>query len=307
MPAHSSLLRATLISASLMLAPLPSLAAPEPAETADAPSLVGPERPPLDATSEPPPASDSDSDEPEPTPAAEPEVPLPSVDPSADAEPGIEFAVPLEAEPESVAKPEPERRPTFPDPGIAPTDGASILTLSVTTIALTLGGLSAGLVVGLNRQTPLEWLLPTTIVPTVGLLAFSGGGLYLGIQRARAYRRWEIGYRVIGKPQGGGLMIGGAFGLLAAIGFIPSGAFAFQSGQVELGATLIAIGSAAAVATPIMYGVGLRRQREHQRTGGWKRKPVPPLPPGVSGARLQLTPIVAPLPGGLSLGAAGRF
>jgi hypothetical protein len=243
-------------------------------------------------------------------PPTEPEVPPPNLapvlvpDPSG---PGIEFAIPPPEEAEELGpvREEPVYA-QFPDPGVAPSDGVNMLVLSGTTIALTVVGFSAGLIIGLQRETPLEWLLPSTIVPTVGLLAFSGGGLYLGITRARAYRRWEIGNRVIGLPQGGGLLIGGSFALLGALGLIPAGAVMVGT-EPEWGAALIAVGAASAIATPIMFALGVRNQRRYQQTGGWKRRPIPPLPAGASTSRLELRPMILPLPTGLSVGAAGRF
>jgi hypothetical protein len=221
--------------------------------------------------------------------------------------PGIEFAVPPpEAEEPEPAPAEPSFADQFPDPGVAPSDGVNMLVLGGTTIALTLAAFSAGLTIGLRQGTDLEWLLPATIVPAVGVLAFAGGGLYLGIKRARAYRRWEIGYRVIGSPQGGGLLVGGSFALLGALGLIPAGVVALNS-NAQLGATMIAVGTASAIASPVMFVVGARNQRRYQRTGGWKRRPVPPLPPGAITSRLELRPMIIPLYGGASVGAGGRF
>lgn len=300
---RSRRVRATLsafVGLSLSLSAGPSLArvGPEP----DAP-IEGPQPKPV----EEPPGS---PDEPE---ATSTELPAPTLSPElipdeeGQPEPGIEFVVP----PPEVEELEPsvEESPltaTFPDPGMAPSDGVNMLVLSGTTMALTIVGFSAGLVVGLNRNIELEWLLPSTIVPAVGLLAFSGGGLYLGIKRARAYRRWEIGNRVIGLPQGGGLLIGGSFTLLGALGLIPSGVVMLDA-QPQWGAALIAVGAASAVASPVMFVLGARNQRRYQRTGGWKRKPLPPLPPGAATSRLELRPLFMPLPGGASVGAAGRF
>jgi len=240
------------------------------------------------------------------------EPPPPKLDPVLipdEPPPGIEFAVPPpeEQEPEPAPAPAPEALAAqFPDPGVAPSNGADMLVLSSTTIALTLVGFSAGLTIGLQRNIELEWLLPSTIVPAVGLLAFAGGGMYLGITRALAHRRWEIGYRVIGLPQGGGLLVGGSFALLGALGLIPSGAVMFNQNP-EWGAALIAVGSASAVASPVMFVLGARNQRRYQRTGGWKRRPIPPLPPGASTSRLELLPMIVPLRDGASVGAAGRF
>ena len=235
-------------------------------------------------------------------------VPAPELPPPGESSEGIEFAVPP-PEPD----PTPEELegeiavPRFPDPGTAPNDGVSILVLSGTTIGLTAAGFSAGLAIGLRNQTPLSWLLPSTLVPTVGLLAFAGGGLYLGVKRRQAYRRWEIGYRVIGTPQGGGLRIGASFALLGALGFIPSGVFALNQGNDALGASLLAVGGTAAVLTPIMFTIAAKRKRDYQRTGGWRREPLPPRPSAPAAARIELMPMVTPLVGGFSLGAVGRF
>jgi hypothetical protein len=303
-----SLVSAVLVGASLSLTPIASHAGPGPTgpSKTDAP-IEGPARPPADPPSEPPDAPPSEQQPPvDPdAPTGELIPPAPTFDPE-DA-PGIEFVVPPPESEDETQVPEHESplAATFPDPGHAPSDGIGMLVLSSTTIALTGLGFGAGLTIGLQNQTPLEWLLPSTLIPTVGLLAFSGGGLYLGIKRARSYRRWEIGYRVIGEPQGAGLKVGGSFMLLAALGLIPSAAFALDV-DPQAGAIMLALGGAAAVATPIMFTVGARRAQNHARTGGWHRRPIPPIP-GQSGARLRVMPLVAPTVRGFMIGGAGRF
>jgi hypothetical protein len=242
-------------------------------------------------------------------PEPKPELPRPDLAPVLipdEEQPGIEFAVPPPEEASEPVPAEPPLSAQFPDPGMAPSDGANMLVLGSTTIAITLAAFSAGLTVGLQRGIDLEWLLPSTIVPAVGVLAFAGGGLYLGIKRARAYRRWEIGYRVIGLPQGGGLLVGGSFALLGALGLIPSGVVTLDDNP-EWGAAMIAVGAASGVASPVMFAIGARNQRRYARTGGWKRRPIPPLPPGAAVSRLELRPIFLPLRGGGSVGAGGRF
>jgi hypothetical protein len=246
----------------------------------------------------------------EPEPGTEPE-PEPGPEPGTDAElPGIEFAVPPPEDEDEGEEPEVSPDPFvawFPDPGAAPSDGRNMLVLGATTVSLTIAGVTAALVLGIRSGVDNSWLLPSTIVPGVGLLAFGGGGLYLGIKRAREFRRWEVGYRVIGLPQGGGLMTGGSFTLLGALAFVPAGAFSLRE-RPELGWTFIGIGAAAAIATPIMFVVGIRNKRRYEATGGWKRKPIPPLPPGATTGALELRPSIMPLPeGGLVVGAGGRF
>lgn len=239
---------------------------------------------------------------PEPSPEG------PSLSPATPPpESDVEFAVPP---PET--DPDPEARPsgaplTFPDPGMAPNDGTSMLVLSGTSIGLVALGVGAGLFVGLRNRVPASWLVPATVVPTVGVLAFAGGGLYLGIQRRRAYRRWETGNRVIGTPQGAGLKIGASFALLAALGFVPAGIFVLETGDTAAGATMVAVGGAAAIATPIMFVLGARYASRYQRTGGWRRRSVPPLPQDGAEARVELVPLVTPLRRGAALGLAGRF
>lgn len=310
-----SLASAVLVGASLSLAPIVGHAGPGTSEPGKFVAPVeGPARPPSDPPDAQP--AEQPAEQPGEQATVDPDAPIgelvpppPTFDPGdSPGIPGIEFVVPP---PESEnGQQEDERESsltaTFPDPGHAPNDGVSMLVLSSTTIALTALGFGAGLTIGLQNRTPLEWLLPSTLIPTVGLLAFSGGGLYLGIKRARAYRRWEIGYRVIGEPQGGGLNVGASFMLLGALGFIPSGAFALERGYTDIGAAMIALGSAAAVATPIMFTIAGRRAGNYSRTGGWHRRPIPPIP-GESEVRLRITPLITPTVDGVTLGAAGRF
>lgn len=300
---RSSVLVVALVGAGTF-APTPSRAAPGPDASTEAPAVPAPDVTPDESAPPDGPVEGPTAPEPEPD-RSESEPPPPTLDPPEKS--GIEFAIPP---PDTDDEPAPdEERPiaamTFPDPGSAPNDGASMLVLGGTTIGLTAAGFAAGLVVGLQNQVPLDWLLPSTIVPTVGFLAFAGGGLYLGIQRARKHRRWEIGNRVIGLPQGAGLQVGASFMLLASLSLIPAGAFALSNGETTLGATMIGIGSATAVATPIMFVIGGRRARVVARTGGWRRKPIPPLPS--EAGRLQISPMVTPMPSGLSIGAVGRF
>lgn len=238
-----------------------------------------------------------------PAPTLEP--PSPEPEPEPEPEPVEDFAVPPPGPPPSADELEGElARPSFPDPGVAPDDGMSMLVLSGTTLGLTAAGFGAAIALGLRDEVPLGYLLPSTLVPTVGLLAFAGGGLYLGVDRRRKYRAWEAGYRVVGLPQGKGLRIGASFALLGALAMIPSGAYALSEGQVELGAPLLSLGLAAAIATPTMFIVSAQRRRRYARTGGWIR---PELPPRPSEAGLRLSPRLSWLRGGATIGVAGRF
>jgi hypothetical protein len=303
-PRASSLVSVVLVGASLALAPIEVHAGPGPNEVAR--PVEGPARPPAptpETPAETPPGEPS-AVEPELTPAVIP--PPPSFDPND--VPGIEFVVPppVSDENQHVAPHESPLAATWPDPGIAPNDGAAMLVMGGTTAALTLLGFSAALTIGLARDTPLEQLLPATIVPAAGLLAVSAGGLYLGIKRAVAHHRWEAAYRVVGEPQGAGLNVGATFMLLGALFLIPAGAFALDPYNSGPGASMIAVGSAAAVATPIMYTVAAHRKRNYERTGGWHRRPIPQIP-GEDESRLHISPLVAPTFGGVTVGARGQF
>ena len=258
---------------------------------------------PVEGPTRPPPATQTPS-----------EVPAPTIEPP---EPGIEFAVPPpesesetegetdteDAEPTEATYPLEE---TWPDPGTAPNDGNAMLVLGTATLSLAGTAVGLGLTLGLNDKVPLNYLLPATIIPATLGSAFGVGALYVGGKRARAYRQWEIGYRVVGEPQGGGLMYGGMISALGALALIPFGVRMLAFGDNRGGTTLVALGSAAALATPILLAVGRQRSKRYARTGGWHRRPLPPIPEPAR-AGLQITPLVAPTLGGFMLGASGRF
>lgn len=300
MPSRTaSLASAVLVSASLSLAAVDVHAAPpaasDPPSESDERPVEGPQRPSEDPGWQAGKKSDG---------AVTP--PAPKLEPG---ESGIEFAVPPPETETEEPEPTEEESPlaaTWPDPGMAPNDGNSMIVLSSVTLGLTAATFGIGLKLGLDYQVPLQELLPATIIPTAITLAFVGGGLFLGISRAQAYRRWEIGYRVVGHPQGGGLKVAGSFAFLGALGGIPAGIVFLQNGDVSVGAPLLAIGSASAIAVPIFFVIGSRRARDYARTGGWHRRPIPPIP-GSNESRLQITPLVAPTLGGFTVGAAGRF
>lgn len=300
MPTRAASLASTvLVGASLLLAPIHAHAGPPPA--ADG-RIEGPSRPPQ--------PGDEPTDEqahPEQPPAEQP--PTDPAPPPPKLEPGIEFVIPppeSETEDPEPAEDDTPLTMTWPDPGTAPNDGAAMLVLGGTTIGLTAVTLGFGLKFGLDTQVPLEQLLPATIVPSALVVAFASGGLYLGIKRRRAHHRWELANRVVGEPQGGGLEVAASFTLLGALFLTPTGIWMLQQGDVAGGTTGIVIGSVAAVATPIMFVIGSRRAQKYARTGGWYRRPIPPIP-GSNQTRLQITPLVAPTLGGVTLGASGRF
>ncbi len=311
LPRAASLVSVLLVGASLWLAPIEAHAGPGPDEASlGGPRALGGGEAESQASERP---IEGPARPPSEQPTHEVSPPPPTLEP---AEPGIEFAVPppepeteTETESEDV-DPDESTSPIadrWPDPGTAPNDGNAMLVLGGATLGIAGAALGIGLTVGQNRDVPLEYLLPATIIPTTITTAFGVGALYLGATRARAYRRWEIGYRVVGEPQGGGLRWGGRITLLGALGTIPIGVrMMLAFGDVQGGATLIALGSAAAVATPILLVVGKRRANKYARTGGWHRRPLPPVPQQ-SQTRLQVTPLVAPTLGGFMLGANGRF
>ncbi|MCA9711851.1 MAG: hypothetical protein KDK70_38800 [Myxococcales bacterium] len=288
---------ATLAAVALSLAPRLALASPP----------VSGEEGPEDAPVEGPQRPVSNEEPPPPT------LPPPSGGTYQGPGPGIDFAVPPpddddEDGEDGTSEPiDPALTATFPDPGAAPSDGRDMLVLGGVTMGLTVIGVTGGIWAGLENQADPSWLLPGIIVPGVGLLAFAAGGLYLGITRARKHRRWEIGYRVNGMPQGRGALVGGSFTLLAALGLVPGGLALLRAGDGLNGGITLGVGAAALVATPVLFTIGVRNQRRCERTGCWKRKPVAPLPPRPATSSMQLLPIVQPLRGGLTLGIAGRF
>lgn len=242
-----------------------------------------------------------------PAPASEDEAgpPAPTIQPAEDPGASIDFAVPPPESAEDEDEPaKPKLAAAFPDPGTAPNDGRNMIVLGGVTLGSMVVLTTSGIVLGLRYGVEPRYLLPGLLIPAIGFTAFAAGGLYLGITRARKHRRWAIANRVVGLPQGGGLLVGGTFTLLAGLGMIPGGIFLLQAGELELGVPTLVIGSAAALATPLMFVFGARNKRRYLRTGGWTRKPVPPLPPS---SRLELAPRVSLVPGGLGIGVAGRF
>ncbi len=221
---------------------------------------------------------------------------------------GIEFPTPWpDAETEvEVGDPSPDM-PTvhFPDPGEAPGDGKGLIVLGGATVALAFAGFGVSLGIGLQRRVPLGWLLPATIFPTTGALVFGGRWLYLGIDGAVHYRRWEIGYRVTGMPQGNGLKSGSLVCLLGAAGFGAYGGVTLHNeGDTELAASLLAASVTLGVAAPIMFGLGMHRARVHRTTGGWRRWTVPPIPTTWAPT---FSPYVSGPGVGFTIGALGRF
>lgn len=234
---------------------------------------------------------------------------LPDSTAPGQAQPGQ--AQPGQAGPPPLANP----AQTFPDPGMAPNDGRGVLVPAATLLGLTAAGVPLVLILGLRNGSNPRALWASTIVTGTGLLAFSAGGLYMGIRRARLLRRWAIGNRVIPRPQGNGLLVGGTLALTGGLTLIIGGATLAvrnPTGQnPALAGAMIGVGAGLTASSPVMFVVGARYRRRYQRTGGWRRKPVPPLPPG-AGVALG-PPSAVPMFGaqgelvGVGVGLSGRF
>ncbi|GEM_PF-2729442 len=259
-----------------------------------APSVEGPRpAPPSESTATPAPPDDVDTSTDELSSGIDFAEPGPALDPLPASNPGSD---PYSAEDDASSF-------RLPDPGTAPSDGVGLLVLGGTTVGLTIAGFGVALWYGLDQETPLRQLLPGTLVPTVGLLAFGGGSLYQGIQRANIHRRWAAGHRVRGLPQGAGLKVGASFGVLATLGLLTFGSLAYRNGYRDIGVGMLSASAVAGVATPIMFVLGARNSRRYRETDGWVRRPLPPRPLPI----VDLRPSLQLLPGGLSLSVAGRF
>lgn len=212
----------------------------------------------------------------------------------------------------SEAEPSPSFAPAVEiDHGLAPDDGRSMLVLGGVGIGLTAAGATFASIVGARRRLPASWLVPGIAVSSAGMLAFSGGALYLGVKRSGAHRRWLVARGLEGRPQGGGLAVGGSFFLLGAIGFVTAGSVALSFGDTALGATELGLGIAMAAAVPTAFVFSVRFRRSYAATGGWAPKAVPPLPTPPVARQPQLQPVIQPFPmvleGGGGVGLSGRF
>jgi hypothetical protein len=261
---------AGMLATALLLGPGPSAGEPP------APKIEGPLEAPIEGPARPP-AKEEEAQ----APTSEPEIELPTEPP----------------EPE----PELEEEPTWPTPGNAPSDGWGLIVagaILMPTAALA----SWGLITDAKGKTNRTGIL----VAGAGFEAIGVGLLAAGLYRQAKLKRWAVGYRVVARPQGSGLLAAG--GLAASLGMsilgigisgIVRGRKEKNSGLVAEGAIFTAVGATgvAVIATPTIY-FGRLRRLDYHATGGWYRPALPTV---------QIVPQLLVSRTTLGLGVAGRF
>ncbi len=163
-----------------------------------------------------------------------------------------------------------------------------MLVLGSTAIGLTGLAFGVGLKVGLDKQVPLAELLPSTIIPARHHRSRSaGGGLYLGIKRARDYHRWEQRTESSASHRARDSRSVDRSRCSPRWVVCRLGCFCTTNAAMCRTATLIAISSALPMATPIMFVIGAQRSK---RAHGWLASPTLPPIPGENTSRLQIRP-----------------
>lgn len=218
--------------------------------------------------------------------------------PPASSEPGIELAPP----PPEVEEEEPEpaestafvEEPSWPTPGTAPSDGAGMLVagaiLMPTTALATLALLS-------EARRPEDRI--GLLVGGIGLELIGAAFLGAGIHRRVKLKRWTLAYRVVARPQGGGLIAAGS--LAGAFGgtLIGVGSVALRRDYTAGGAAMLGIGIAGVgVIAPLGIYFGRQLRHEYEETGGWYRPALPTV---------QLAPRLIVTDTTFGFGVAGRF
>lgn len=265
--------------ASLVLGPPPQLS--EPAEL----PIEGPARPALD-----PDASENEDEDPGP-PGIE-FAPAPTLDPSVLP---IEVPPPPEGVEEGPAALTPGGPTLWPDPGTAPPNGAGAF---VTAAVM----LSTGVLVplGLLQDQTLSGADRSGIIGAgVGMEVIAALGLGLAVSRRMKLVRWAGAYRVQPTPQGSGLLTAGGIALAGGLTLVPLGSWIMARGGSGPHAIAMLIGGSASLGfAPLGILLGKRRRDAYLSSGGWTRRPLPPV---------TLTPRVLVLPGGFGVSFAGRF
>jgi hypothetical protein len=224
--------------------------------------------------------------------------------------PGIEFApaptldpdaLPIEVPPPPVgveagpAVPPPEDPTLWPDPGTAPSNGAG-------------GFVMAGVLISVGVLVPLGLLQDPTLTRAdrsaiisvgVGMGLIAALGLGLAASRRVKLVRWAGAYRVQPTPQGSGLLTFGGLALTAGATLVPLGVWIMARGGSSPHATAMLIGGSASLGlAPLGFVLGKRRRDAYLSSGGWIRRPLPPI---------TLAPRLLVLPGGAGVSLAGRF
>lgn len=220
-------------------------------------------------------------------------VPAPTLEPDA-FEP--ELPPPPEGVEEGPAAPPPPEDPTlWPDPGTAPADGAGAFV-------------TAGVMISAGVLVPLGLLQDRTLTSAdrsgiigaaVGMEVIAALGLGIAVSRRMKLVRWAGAYRVLPTPQGGGLLTFGGIAVAAGTTLVPLGIWIMARGGSSPQATAMLIGGSASLGlAPLGIVLGKRRRDAYLSSGGWIRRPLPPV---------TLAPRLLVLPGGLGVTLAGRF
>lgn len=138
------------------------------------------------------------------------------------------------------------------------------------------------------------------VVAGVGMEVIGLAGLGLGLHRRMKLVRWAGAYRVQPTPQGGGLLEIGGIALTAGVTLDLLGLWIMARGGSMPQATAMLIGGSAALGlvAPLGLVFGKRRRDAYHTSGGWIRRPMPPL---------TVAPRLLVLPHGAGLSLAGRF
>jgi hypothetical protein len=234
-----------------------------------------------------------------------------------DAEPpGIEFAPPPTLEPDLLPSPgapieippppegvqegplaltSTDGEALWPDPGTAPPDGAGAFVTAAVLIPV---GVLVPLGLLQDRTLPPQGR-SGIIVAGVGMEIIALAGLGLGLSRRLKLVRWAGAYRVQPTPQGGGLLAFGGIALTAGLTLAPLGFWVMARGGSLPHANAMVIGGAAALGlAPLGLVFGKRRRDAYIDSGGWIRRPMPPV---------TVVPRVLVLPRGAGISFVGQF
>jgi hypothetical protein len=243
--------------------------------------VLGPPPPQITESAEPPGIEFA------PAPALEPGVP-----PTIEVPPPPEDLAGIQ---EGPATPTLEDPTLWPDPGTAPASGAGMFV-------------AAGVTIPVGVLVPLGLLQDPSLTDAdrIGIIGVAAGmgligslGLALAVSRRMKRVRWAGAYRVQPTPQGGGLLTFGGIALTAGATLAPLGVWIMARGGSTPHATAMLIGGTASLGlAPLGIVLGKRRRDAYLSSGGWIRRPLPPV---------TLTPRVLVLPGGFGVSFAGRF
>lgn len=211
---------------------------------------------------------------------------------------GIEFAPTTVGETEdSPTRSDPVVGPAevWPDPGVAPANGAGLFMGSSLILAST--PLWTAYLLRDPKLTRQDRIAVLVAAGGLGVLAI--GGLGLGGYRQAKLRRWATAYRVVPTRQGGALLTLGGVAVALGLTGVPVGVYwLVHGGLVGWGAVASSVGAVSLGVAPLCLYFGSQRRKAYVETGGWVRRPLP---------RVRLAPRVTFTESGLGVGVAGQF